>query len=434
MKVLVVGSGAREHALVWKISQSRLVKKIYCAPGNAGIGQIAELVDIKPEDINGLLEFALSERIGLTVVGPEAPLSAGIVDVFKERGLRIFGPGKNASALESSKIFAKKIMKKYRIPTAEFEVFFDYEQALAFVKDARRPLVIKADGLCAGKGVFVCDELEDQEQALSSIFKESLFGEAGRNILIEEKLDGEEASIIVISDGKNIVSMASSQDHKRVFDNDEGPNTGGMGAYSPAPAVNRKIFKQIEEKIIIPVIRAMEKERALYCGVLYAGIMLTQEGPKVLEFNVRFGDPETQAILPRLKSDLVEVMLAALEQKLKNYSLEWDNRACVCVVLASGGYPGGYEKGKKITGLEKIKSLKDVFVFHSGTKFKGGEVVTDGGRVLGVTALGKDIKAALSRVYNTVGMINFEKMHYRKDIGRRALVRRNDFRKLKRSK
>lgn len=421
MKVLVVGSGGREHTLVWKIAQSPLVKKIYCAPGNGGIANIAECIDIKADDINALCEFAKNENIDLTVVGPEAPLALGIVDLFESKSLKIFGPSKKASCLESSKVFAKHIMSKYNIPTAGFAEFTEQEKALKFVEEANRPLVIKADGLCAGKGVFVCTKLDEQKQAINSILGEKTFGESGGKIIIEDFLQGEEASIIVISDGDDVITMASSQDHKRIFDDDLGPNTGGMGAYSPAPVVTDEILERVQYEIIIPTINGMKAEGMSFRGVLYAGIMVTEDGPKVLEYNVRFGDPEAQAILPRLKTDLVDVILKAIDKKLYNCSLEWDQRPCVCVVLASGGYPGEYEKGKEIKGLDSIKGPEEGIVFHAGTKKQNNSILTSGGRVLGVTALGIDIKNAIENTYKVVEKISFDRMFFRRDIGKKAL-------------
>jgi len=423
MKVLIVGSGGREHALVWKIAQSSRVKKIYCAPGNGGIAGIAECVDIPADDIRALADFAEKQKIDLTMVGPEVPLSLGIVDLFAEKGLTVFGPGKSASRLESSKVFSKTIMKKYGVPTADFWVFSDYLEALKFVREANRPLVIKADGLCAGKGVFVCSSLAAQEQAIQALLKDGVFGDAGRTIMIEEKLEGEEASIIVISDGEHIVDMASSQDHKRIFDADQGPNTGGMGAYSPAPVVTDSLLKQIQREVILPVIRGMRSEGVPYRGVLYAGIMMTAAGPKVLEFNVRFGDPETQAIIPRLDSDLVELLLNGISGKLDTVTVKWDKRACVCVVMASAGYPGNYSAGKVISGLDELRARKNVVVFHAGTKKSAGQLVSAGGRVLGVTGLGNTVREAIATAYAAVEKIAFPGMQFRKDIGRRALER-----------
>jgi phosphoribosylamine--glycine ligase len=422
MKILVVGSGAREHALVWKTSQSEKVDKIFCAPGNGGIASMAECVNIKADQVDELADFAEQNNIGLTIVGPEVPLSMGIVDVFQSRNLKIFGPDKKASQLESSKIFAKNIMKKYNVPTADFKTFTDMQGAMDYVIEQNRPLVIKADGLCAGKGVFVCKDIEEQKQAIRSIMEDKSFGQAGSTIMIEECLEGQEASMIFISDGEDVCAMASSQDHKRIFDDDKGPNTGGMGAYSPAPVVTDELFEQIRSTVIIPTIKGMKKEGFPFVGVLYAGLMITKQGPKVLEFNVRFGDPETQAILPRLKSDLVDIIMLAVEGRLKQAEISWDERACVCVVAASGGYPGKYEKNKPINGLENFKSENDVVVFHAGTKIQDDLVVTSGGRVLGITALGDDIQQAIGLAYKAIKKVSFEKMFYRTDIGKKALV------------
>lgn len=425
MKVLVIGSGGREHALVWKIAQSKKVSKLFCAPGNGGIAELAQCVNIQAEDINGLLEFAVGNGIELTVVGPEIPLALGIVDVFQQHNLKIFGPAKAASQLESSKVFAKNIMKKYHVPTADFKTFRGKDEALAYVRQRQKPLVIKADGLCAGKGVFVCPQLLEQEQAIKAIMQDNVFGEAGKVIIVEEILRGEEASILVISDGKSVISLASSQDHKRIFDQDQGPNTGGMGAYSPAPVVTGTLLARIHKEIIIPTIEGMQKEGTPYCGVLYAGVMITETGPKALEFNVRFGDPETQAILPRLKTDLVEVMLKTQERRLNEIELSWRDEACVCVVIASGGYPGKYEKGRQIFGLDELKTEKDIVVFHAGTKKENGKIFTSGGRVLGVVGLGRDIKQAIDRTYAAVSKVRFDGLHYRRDIAYRALERIN---------
>ncbi|MFC1703293.1 phosphoribosylamine--glycine ligase [Candidatus Omnitrophota bacterium] len=423
MHILVIGSGGREHALIWKLSQSKLADKIYAAPGNGGIAEMAECVDIKADDVNGLLRFAQEKNIDLTVVGPEVPLVAGIVDVFEKEGLKIFGPSKAAAQLEGSKTFAKEFMSRHSIPTAEFAVFADSKEAKEYLKKASVPLVIKADGLAAGKGVVICTTKQEAEDAIDLIMEKKAFRDAGSRVVIEECLQGEEASILAIADGSNFVMIDSSQDHKRIFDEDKGPNTGGMGAYSPAPVISRELFQQIASTVMRPVIDGMKKEGNVFKGVLYAGLMITKEGPKVLEFNVRFGDPETQAILPRLQSDLVEVILASIDGNLDNVTLEWDKRACVCVVMASGGYPGSYEKGKVITGLDQAKKIDDVIVFHAGTQRQNDTVVTSGGRVLGVTGLGNGIKEAIDATYQAVEKINFEKRHYRKDIGFRALSR-----------
>lgn len=429
MKILVIGSGGREHALCWKIAQSPKCEKLYCAPGSDGMSDIAKPVNIKADDIDGLLKFAKSESMDLTVVGPETPLVAGIVDRFTSQGLKIFGPAKELAALEGSKVFAKELMKKFGVPTADFRVFDKIEDALKYIETRIPPFVIKADGLAAGKGVVICKTLDDGRDALSRIMIERCFGDSGDRVIIEDCLAGEEASIIIISDGKNIVPLASSQDHKRVFDADKGPNTGGMGAYSPASVVTDALFKNILDVAVFPVINGLAKEGRPYKGVLYAGIMVTEKGPFVLEFNARFGDPETQAIMPRLKSDLVEAMENAIAGKLDGYKLEWDERPCVSVVMASGGYPGEYSKGMEIGGLEEVSMMKDVAVFHAGTKL--GKRATDGhrtfittgGRALNITALGKDMKTAIDRCYTAVRTISFDRMHYRTDIGYRALKR-----------
>ncbi|MDP2924331.1 MAG: phosphoribosylamine--glycine ligase [Candidatus Omnitrophota bacterium] len=442
MKVLVIGSGGREHALVWKISQSKLADKIFCAPGNGGISRLAECVEIKAEDTRSLLDFARKEKIDLTVVGPEVPLAGGIVDEFNNHKLRIFGPSKKAAKLEASKVFAKELMAKYKIPTADFKVFDNPNQAQAYIEKKGAPCVVKADGLAAGKGVVVAKTVKEAQAAVKSILEERIFGEAGNKVIIEDCLEGQEASIIVVTDSKEVIALASSQDHKRVLDQDSGPNTGGMGAYSPAPIVTESLFKEILDTIIYRTIDGLAKEGIIYKGVLYAGIMITKQGPKVLEFNVRFGDPETQAILPRLKSDILEVMLATTDIKLikmsKSGGLNWDRRACVCVVCTSRGYPSEYEKGKEIFGLDQVQKLEDVVVFHAGTKqlpvtllrqgFEGQascqlpvRYLTNGGRVLGITGLGNDINKAIETTYKAVDKIRFEGMHYRKDIGKKAL-------------
>jgi phosphoribosylamine--glycine ligase len=431
MRILVIGSGGREHALVWKIAQSSLADKIFCAPGNGGITKQAECIDIKAEDILRLLEFARKEKIDLTVVGPEAPLAAGIVDEFINQKLRVFGPNKKAAQLEASKIFAKELMAKYKVPTARFGIFEDASAAKKYIEKIGAPCVVKADGLAAGKGVVVAKTVEEAKQAVTLMMEEKVFGDSGRRVIIEECLQGQEASILVITDAREVIALASAQDHKRIFDNDSGPNTGGMGAYSPAPAVTKEVFTEIMEKIVRRTIDGLAREGINYKGVLYAGVMLTPDGPKTLEFNVRFGDPETQAILPRLKSDFLEVMLAVSEEKLNRIvklgGLSWDSRACVCVVCASKGYPGDYEKGKEISGLDEAEKIKDVVVFHAGTKLAPNSklqtpsYITNGGRVLGVTGLGNTIPEAIKKTYQAVGKINFPGMHYRKDIGARAL-------------
>ncbi len=432
MRILVIGSGGREHALVWKIAQSKLVDKIFCAPGNAGISEQAGCIDIKADDIPSLLEFARKEKIDLTIVGPEVPLTLGIVDEFQKNKLKIFGPSKLAAQLEASKVFSKELMAKYKVPTAGFKVFDDPRDAYAYIEKKGAPCVVKADGLAAGKGVVVAKTVAEAKQAVDLMMTQKAFGKAGERIIVEECLSGQEASILVITDSKSVIPLASSQDHKTVDDNDEGPNTGGMGAYSPAPVVTSSLYGQILEKIINPTIDGLSREGIEYRGVLYAGIMLTKQGPYTLEFNVRFGDPETEAILPRFESDLLEVMLASCEGSLnkvvKAGGIRWDERACVCVVASSKGYPGDYEKGKEITGLEEAGKMKDIVVFHAGTTkspshqaTKSPGYLTNGGRVLGITGLGNTIKDAIDHTYKAVSKINFDGMHYRRDIGRKAL-------------
>ena len=421
MKVLVIGGGGREHALVWKITQSPKVSKIYCAPGNAGISQLAQRIDINADNIEGLVDFAQKEKIDLTVVGPELALSKGIVNEFNRKGLRIFGPSKKATEIESSKVFSKYLMKKYNIPTATYEVFQNSEKAFDYIKQQNFPLVIKADGLAAGKGVFIVKDLVQARDALDALMEEKKFGEAGRQVVIEEFLEGEEVSILAFCDGKTVVPMVSSQDHKKIFDNDRGPNTGGMGAYSPVPFCNHKSEEMVLQKILIPVIKGLQKEDREYKGVIYAGLVLTKEGPKVLEFNARFGDPETQAVLPRLETDLIEILLAVVEGNLSKVNIKWKDKAAVCVILASGGYPGKYQKGKVIYGFEKLENKKDIIVFHAGTKLQEGKIVTAGGRVLGVTAWDDTISKAKDKAYEGVEKIYFKNMYYRKDIASKAL-------------
>lgn len=422
MKVLVIGGGGREHAIVWKLSQSRRVDKIYCMPGNAGISEIAECIDVH-NDLEALLDFVKYEWIDLTIVGPEEPLSKGIVDLFEKEGRKIIGPNKMAAMLEASKVFAKDFMRRYGIPTAEYRVFTSYLHAEDYVRVKGTPIVIKADGLAAGKGVFVAKTVDEAIEALRLIMKERVFGDAGERVVVEDFLDGEEASFMAFCDGKTVIPMVSSQDHKRVYDNDEGPNTGGMGAYSPAPVITEEIKKIIMNKIMLPVIRGMRSEGIKYKGILYAGLMIKNGFPYVLEFNCRFGDPETQSVLTRLKTDLVDISFAMIEERLSEMELEWRPEASVCVVLASRGYPGKYEKGKVIDGIDKLKGLNDLYVFHAGTGFNNGDLVTSGGRVLGVTALGKDIKEARDKVYNAIKEIHFDGMHFRKDIALKALKR-----------
>jgi phosphoribosylamine--glycine ligase len=423
MKALVVGGGGREHAIVWKLSQSRFIDKIYCTPGNAGISELAECVNVDSSDFGAILDFVRYNWIDFTIVGPEDPLSRGIVDVFERDGRKIVGPCKAAAQLESSKIFAKEFMKKYRIPTAEYKAFTSHVHAEDHVKMKGAPVVIKADGLAAGKGVFVAATVDEAIEAIRLIMKDNAFGDAGSKIIVEDCLEGEEASFMVFTDGVTIVPMVSSQDHKRVFDGDKGPNTGGMGAYSPAPVITMELETVVMEKIMRPVINGMKAEGIKYKGILYAGLMIKDGIPNVLEFNCRLGDPETQPVLSRLDTDLVDIAIAIADEKLSELDIQWKDDASVCVVLASGGYPGAYEKGKIISGLDSVKAMRDVTVFHAGTSFDGDSIVTNGGRVLGVTAIGSDIAAAKKKAYEAIEGINFEGMHYRKDIADRAINR-----------
>jgi phosphoribosylamine--glycine ligase len=418
MKILVIGGGGREHAIVWKLSQSKVVDKIYCIPGNAGISEVAECLEIESKDISALLDFVKYEWIDLTVVGPEDPLAKGIVDVFQKEGRRIIGPTQAGAQIESSKVFAKDFMKRHKIPTAEYKIFTSYTHAEEYIRLKGTPIVIKADGLAAGKGVFVCQNYDEAVDALRIIMKEKVFGSAGDKVVIEECLKGQEVSYLVFTDGKSIVPMVTSKDHKRLLDNDEGPNTGGMGTFSPNPAVTPELEQEILETVIKPTIKGLKSEGIIYKGILYAGLMIVNGKPYVLEFNCRFGDPETQVILPRLETDIIDIFMAISEQRLSKVNVKWSDKASLCVILASEGYPGKYRKGLSIKGLEMVKGLKDVIVFHAGTKFnEEGAIVTSGGRVLGVTALGNDLQEARQKAYSAVGLINFEGMQYRKDIG-----------------
>src|SRR3989338_7364263 len=421
MRVLVVGSGGREHALVWKLSQSPEVTKLFCPPGNGGIGERAELVDVGAEDVESLAEFAENKDIDLTIVGPEAALAKGIVDLFEKRGLRIFGPTKAAARIESSKAFAKNLMKKYHIPTGQFAVFDDPQAARAYVRQLGAPIVVKADGLCGGKGTIVATTLSEALGAIDLLMEDRIFKQAGERIVVEERLIGEEASFIVVTDGVTAVPLAPAQDHKRLHEGDKGPNTGGMGAYAPAPIVDAPLTQQIMGEIITPTIRAMASEGLSFKGVLYAGLMLTSDGPKVLEFNMRFGDPEIQAILPLLKSDLVPLLDDAVEGRLSLTQCEWLAGSCGCVVLASGGYPGEYQIGKEIRGLEQLQGREGVLVFHAGTKRDGERFVNWGGRALNVVAVDDEIEGAVKRAYDAIGQLAFDGMTYRKDIAWRAL-------------
>lgn len=423
MKVLVVGGGGREHALIWKIGQSPLVDTIYCAPGNPGIAELAECVHIPADDIDALLDFAKAEQVGLTVVGPEVPLTMGIVDRFQEAGLEIFGPNQAAAQIEGSKSFSKDLMAKYDIPTAAYQTFTDRDAAVAYIEEQGAPIVIKANGLAAGKGVVVATTKAQAFEAVDSIMLDAVFGDAGSSVVIEEFMAGEEASFFVFTDGTNILPLASSQDHKPVFDNDEGPNTGGMGAYSPAPVVTDALTAEIIETIVKPTIAGMAKEGCPYVGILYVGLMIADGKPRVVEFNARFGDPEAQPLLVRMKSDVVPVLQACARGELTISELEWHDKAAVCVVMASGGYPASYEKGLPISGLDEAGAMEDVVVFHAGTSFQDGQVVNTGGRVLGVTGLGTTVADAIARAYQAVDKISWPKVHFRTDIGKKALNR-----------
>ena len=419
MKVLVIGSGGREHALCWKIAQHPDTE-VYIAPGNPGMLDVATLVNIKVDDIPTLVEFAKAEAIDLTVVGPELPLTLGIVDAFKAEGLACFGPGKAAAQLEGSKAFSKNLMKKYNIPTAAFDTFTDVEAAKAFVDEIGVPCVVKADGLAAGKGVIICMTREEADKAIEDMLSDHAFGDASATIVIEEYMEGPEVSVLAFADGKHVLPMVSAQDHKRIFDGDKGPNTGGMGAYSPAPVYTEALSEEVNKTIIEPTIAAMAAEGMPFTGILYTGLMLTEKGPRVLEYNVRFGDPETQPIMVRMKSDIVDLFQACLDGTLDQAELEWYDEAAVCVIMASGGYPASSEKGVPIYGLDDI-APEEAIVFHSGTAVKDDQVVTNGGRVLGVTAKDATIKGAIDKAYAAVEKITFDHMQFRRDIGARAL-------------
>ena len=420
MQVLVIGGGGREHALVWKIKQSPKVKKIFCAPGNAGTVKIAENVPIGADDIKGLLEFALKRKIELTVVGPEQPLVMGIVDQFEKKGLRIFGPNARAAKLEGSKSFSKDIMKKYGLPTAEYETFTSIKTAKDYIKTKKPPLVMKADGLAGGKGVSICRTESEALAAIDSTMEKKSFGQAGDQIVVEEFLEGQEVSILAFCDGQTLLLMDSAQDHKAAFDGDKGPNTGGMGAYSPAPIFSEIMRKKVRDKIMLPIIRAMQLEERTYKGILYAGLMLTKSGPQILEFNARFGDPETQPLLVRMESDIIPIFEACIDGTLNQCKLEWKKESSVCVVMAAKGYPASYKKGQPISGLNDANAFSGIVVFHAGTKERNGEILTDGGRVLGVTSIGADTPTAIKRAYKAVNEIKWQGTQFRKDIGSKA--------------
>ncbi|MBL7995420.1 phosphoribosylamine--glycine ligase [bacterium] len=418
MKILVIGNGGREHALVWKIAQSEKVTHIYCAAGNGGIQSIAECIPIKSTDIKALLQFAIQNKIDLTIVGPEQPLTLGIVDLFQQHELNIFGPSAKAAEIEGSKVFAKNLMKKYGIPTASFESFTAVADAKAYITDLNQPCVVKADGLAAGKGAIVCPTLQEALTAVDTIKNE--LGAAGNSIVVEEMMEGEEASIFAVTDGTNYILLPAAQDHKRIFDGDRGKNTGGMGAYAPAPVMTSALLDRVKEEIIEPTILAMANEGRLYKGVLYCGLMLTPGGPKVVEFNCRFGDPECQAVLPLIKSDIVDMFLSVVNQNINSYKLEVHQQSSVCVVMASGGYPDLYEKNKEISGLDRMTG-ENTLIFHAGTDLINGKVYSSGGRVLGVTSYSEHLSDAIKKAYRAAEQIHFDKAYFRKDIGYRAL-------------
>lgn len=416
--VLIIGSGGREHAITWKVSRSPMVDKIFCAPGNPGMSELAECVDIAPDDNDALLDFAIKQKIGLTIVGPEDPLVNGIVDQFQSANLKIFGPSSAAAALEGSKVFSKNLMRKHGIPTAEYRVFDDYNAAANYVGVIQRPVVVKADGLAKGKGVFVCKTNKDALRAVDITMKERLFGGAGEKIIVEEFLEGREISILSFTDGKTILPMETAQDHKTIYDGGKGPNTGGMGAYSPARNISDTLLYEIEKQVLVPVIHAMKRERRPFKGLLYAGLIAHLHEPKikVLEFNVRFGDPETQPLMMRMQNDLVPILLGTIDETLDEVEVRWDTRPSVSVVAASGGYPDTYETGKAISGLTDASGAEDVVVFHAGTKEIDGKIVTNGGRVLNVTSIGDNVADARKKAYDTLDQISFEGSYWRRDI------------------
>ncbi len=419
MKVLIVGSGGREHALIWKVSQNPKVKEIYAIPGNGGTEEVAKNVDLSVNEITKIAEFAKEKEIDITIVGPEAPLVGGIVDEFEKHGLNIFGPSQKAAIIEGSKVFAKQFMKKYKIPTADFEIASSANEAYSIIKKGRfpYPLVIKADGLAGGKGSIIVKNEEEAKKALEDIMIKKVFGNAGERVVIEEFLEGHETSFMVITDGKRVFPLVTSKDYKKAYDGDKGPNTGGMGAISPSPFIDSETIKKIIGEIIYPTIEGMTNESRVFRGVLYAGLMLTSDGPKVLEYNCRFGDPETQVIMLRMESDLIEVVEGVINKRLLDAELEWSENVSGCVVVASGGYPLKYEKGKEIQGVARAKMIEGVQIFHAGTKKENGKLLTSGGRVLNVCATAPSLKTAMDKIYTAISFIYFEKMFYRKDIG-----------------
>lgn len=419
MKVLVVGGGGREHTIVWKLAQSPKITKLYCAPGNGGISGIAECVPIKAMDLDGIVTFSKENKVDMVVVAPDDPLAAGLVDKLTEAGIRAFGPVKAAAIIEGSKAFSKDLMKKYNIPTAGYMVFDNCSEALQYLDTSSAPIVVKADGLALGKGVIIAQTIQEAKDAVNGMMKDKVFGNAGSRVVIEEFIQGPEVSILAFTDGNTIVPMVSSQDHKRAFDNDQGPNTGGMGTFSPSPLYDEKLADYCMKEVFMPTVEAMNKEGRKFKGVLYFGLMITKDGPKVLEYNARFGDPETQVVLPRLKTDLLEIFEAIIDEKLSQINIEWDDNSAVCVIAASGGYPGKYATGIEINGIDKAEENNETIVFHAGTSCKDGKYYTAGGRVLGVTAVESTMDKAIQKAYAGIAKIQFEGMHYRKDIGRK---------------
>ncbi len=419
MKVLVVGGGGREHTIIWKLSQNRKISELYCAPGNGGISSLAVCVPIKATDIEGIVNFSKENSIDFVMVAPDDPLVAGMVDALQEAGIRAFGPVKAAAIIEGSKSFSKDLMKKYGIPTAGYEVFHSSEVASSYLDTCSAPVVVKADGLALGKGVIIAQSIDEAKAAVKNIMEDKVFGEAGSKVVIEEYIQGPEVSILAFTDGKTVVPMVSSQDHKRVFDKDQGPNTGGMGTFSPSLIYDQKLAAQCMKEIFLPTVEAMNKEGRKFKGILYFGLMITGDGPKVIEYNARFGDPETQVVLPRLKTDLLEIFDAIIDERLSDIKIEWSDNAAVCVIAASGGYPGKYATGLEISGLKAAEDQENTIVFHAGTTCADGRFYTAGGRVLGVTAVEEDMDRAIAKAYAGIEKIKFEGMHYRKDIGRK---------------
>ncbi|MDF2985154.1 MAG: phosphoribosylamine--glycine ligase [Eubacterium sp.] len=419
MKVLVVGGGGREHAVIWKLSQNPKITELFCAPGNGGISKLASCVAIKATDIEGIVNFSRENKIDFVMVAPDDPLVAGMVDALEAAGIRAFGPVKAAAIIEGSKSFSKDLMKKYNIPTAGYEVFESSDEALKYLDTCSAPIVVKADGLALGKGVIIAQSIDEAKAAVKNIMNERVFGEAGSKVVIEEFIEGPEVSILAFTDGRTVVPMVSSQDHKRVFDQDQGPNTGGMGTFSPSKLYDSTLAEKCMKEIYLPTIEAMNKEGRKFKGILYFGLMLTKDGPKVLEYNARFGDPETQVVLPRLKTDLLDIFNAIIDENLADIKIEWNDSAAVCVIAASGGYPGKYPTGLEINGLEEAEADENIILFHAGTACRDGKVCTAGGRVLGVTAVEQNMEKAIAKAYAGIEKISFEGMHYRKDIGRK---------------